>query len=375
MGQSGLNRMGQIIMTLIAAILGGAIFTLLHIPVPWLLGPMIFMVIGTNIMKRKFVWHSSIRNAGMMIVGYTIGLSMTISALQEMALQLPSMLVMTLLLLLFCAGVAYIVSKLSNSDYSTSLLASIPGGLTQVIMLAEETKGINLAVVTVTQVTRLMIIIIITPLIVTLPVFEQSTTGNSTTATIPATASVSLFPNLIIFAVVGIVLAFVGAKVNFPTTFLLGPVLGTVILQLLGMQGPELPAIMINMAQLMIGTHVGLMLKADQITGKVRTIGLAIGSGLMLVIGGILLGMLLTKLQPISSATGLLSMAPGGMDQMGIIAHEIHANLSIVSGYQLFRTFFIYFAIPPLLKMVFKLLNRKKAEQRKRYLGYHERGY
>ena len=49
---------------------------------------------------------------------------------------------MTLLLLLFCSGIAYVVSKLSDSDYSTSLLGSIPGGLSQVVLLAEETKGI-----------------------------------------------------------------------------------------------------------------------------------------------------------------------------------------------------------------------------------------
>ncbi|MBM7600972.1 membrane AbrB-like protein [Virgibacillus halotolerans] len=372
MEQGAFSKTKQIIIRLISAVIGGALFMLLHIPVPWLLGPMVCMAIGTNIMKRDFVWPRAIRNSGMMIIGYTIGLSMTSSALHEMALQLPSMLLMTLLLLLFCAGVAYIVSKLSDSDYSTSLLASIPGGLTQVITLAEETKGINLAVVTVTQVTRLMIIIIITPLIVMMPIFGPSTAENSTATTIPASASVGLFPNLIIFAVIGIVLALVGAKVNFPTAFLLGPAIGTVILQLFGMEGPQLPSLLINMAQLMIGTHVGLMLKTDQISRKMRTIGLAIGSGIMLVIGGILLSILLTKLQPISRATGLLSLAPGGMDQMGIIAHEIHANLSIVSGYQLFRTFFIYFAVPPLLKLIFKSMNRKKAKQRKQYLSYHE---
>lgn len=363
MKQQTFNTAKQISLTLITAIIGGLLFTLVHIPVPWLLGPMIAVLVGTNILKRHYVWPSSIRNSGMMIVGYTIGLSMTSTALQNMALQLPSMLLMTLLLLLLCSGIAYVVSKFSDSDYSTSLLGSIPGGLTQVIMLAEETKGINLAVVTVTQISRLMIIIIAMPLLVMIPMFSQGEVEQTTAAVIPASASVSLFPNLFIFAVVSIVFALAGAKIKFPTAYLLGPLIGTTILQLSGLQGPQLPSILISGAQLMIGTHVGLMLKTDQLQRKMRTISLAIGSGIMLVIGAVVLSMILTELHPISKATGLLSMAPGGMDQMGIIAHAIHANLSIVSGYQLFRTFFIFFAVPPLLKFIFKIIDRKKAEQ------------
>lgn len=366
MKQTILNRTKQIILTLLTAIVGGVLFKLIHIPVPWLLGPMIAVLIGTNVLKRHYVWPSSIRNTGMIIVGYTIGLSMTSSALQNMALQLPSMLLMTLLLLLLCSGIAYVVSKLSDSDYSTSLLGSIPGGLTQVIMLAEETKGINLAVVTVTQITRLMMIVIVMPLLVLIPMFGQGGAEQSDVAAIPASAQVSLFPNIIIFALISILFALVGSRIKFPTAYLLGPLIATTILQLSGFEGPQLPSIFISAAQLMIGTHVGLMLKLDQLHRKTRTIGLAVGSGIMLVIGAVVLSMLLTQLHPISHATGLLSMAPGGMDQMGIIAHEIHANLSIVSGYQLFRTFFIFFAVPPLLKYIFKIIDRRKIQQQNR---------
>ncbi|WP_188455130.1 AbrB family transcriptional regulator [Virgibacillus oceani] len=369
MKQRKFNNVKQIIPTLVAAIIGGVLFTLIHIPVPWLLGPMIAVLIGTNAMKLDYVWPASFRNAGMILVGYTIGLSMTSNALQEMAFQLPSMLLMTLLLLLLCSGIAYVVSKLSGNDYSTSLLGSIPGGLTQVIMLAEETKGINLAVVTVTQVIRLMIIIIVMPLLVTIPLFGEGDANGSvnvvnSTSTSPEFAN--LFPEIIIFALVCILFALVGTKIKFPTAYLLGPIIGTTILQLGGLEGPHLPFIIIDMAQLMIGTHVGLMLRTDQISRKIRTFSLAIASGVLLVIGAIVLSLILNQFHPISNATALLSMAPGGMDQMGIIAHEIHADLSIVSGYQLFRTFFIYFAVPPLLKLIFTMMNKRKAAMQKR---------
>lgn len=354
-------NMKQGSITLMIAILGGLLFKLVHIPVPWLLGPMVTMVIVTNTMKRQFVWHVSIRNIGMMMIGYVIGLSMTASALKDMVKQLPSMVLMTLLLLLLSAGIAYVISKVSNQDYNTSLLASMPGGLTQIIILAEETEGINLAIVTVTQVMRLMLIVIAMPLLVLLPIFGSGSDGVSTT--LQTEPSVSLFPNIIVFAVVGIVLTVIGVKIKFPTAHLLAPMLGTMVLQVSGVEGPELPGLLTNIAQLMIGTHIGLMLNANQLPGKARTISLAFISGIMLVFGSVLLSFLLTKLHPISSATGLLSMAPGGMDKMSIIAHAIGADLSTVSGYQVFRTLVIFFALPPFIKWFFSYTEKRKQKK------------
>ena len=348
--------------TFIAALIGGAIFQLLHIPVPWLLGPLIVMAIGQNIFKWDVVWPNYLRDTGMILVGYTIGLSMTAAALQEMAGQLPSMFLMTLLLMLLSLGIASIISKISKLDFQSALLGSIPGGMTQIILLAEETKGINLAAVTLIQAIRLMIIVIMIPILVFLPFFAQH--GAENTFFWQVTESVGLFPNLLFFLVVCVIFAVVGNKIRFPTAYLLGPVIATSLLQLTGLDGPQLPTILTSLAQLMIGTHIGLILDTAQIQRKKWAFSLAIGSGLLLMGGSILLSILLTMLHGVSKATALLSLAPGGMDQMGIIAHEIKADLSIVSGYQLFRTFFIFFAVPPMFKLLLKVMERKKHKRK-----------
>src|SRR5699024_6804793 len=230
MQQGAFHNMKQGAITLITAVLGGLLFMLLHIPVPWLLGPMVTMVLATNIMNRQFIWHASIRNIGMMLIGYMIGLSMTASALHDIAMQLPLMFFMTFLLLILSAGIAFIVSKISNHNYNTSLLASMPGGLTQIVILAEETKGINLAIVTVTQVIRLILIIVFMPLIVMLPVFGVEAGESVNPASLPASTSVNLFPNVLVFILVGVVLTVIGVKIKFPTAQLVAPMLGTILL-------------------------------------------------------------------------------------------------------------------------------------------------
>ncbi|MEF3311347.1 AbrB family transcriptional regulator [Paenibacillus sp. GYB004] len=101
---------------------------------------------------------------------------------------------------------------------------------------------------------------------------------------------------------------------------------------------------------------MGLMLKPQQLQRKNQTIALALLSNLLLVSGSVGLSYILMLLLSHSAATSLLSMAPGGMDQMSIMAHEVNANLFVVSGYQLFRILFIFLVVSPLLKMILSRL-------------------
>jgi hypothetical protein len=120
--------------------------------------------------------------------------------------------------------------------------------------------------------------------------------------------------------------------------------------------GPALPSGLLDAAQLLNGAYVGLLLHPESLTHKVRTIVLAFLGSAVPIPGSLGLSAMLVRLQGVSPATAFLSQAPGGMDQMGIMAKEIHADISTVSCYQLFRTWFIYFAVPPLVKLLFKRL-------------------
>lgn len=228
------------------------------------------------------------------------------------------------------------------------------------ITLAEETKDIDLTVVTFLQVSRLMMIIVFIPIIVFSPGLDLSVSGSSAAAAAEAVIAnrswSGLWPNIVLYGAVCTGLSLLARKVNFPTAFLLPPLIAAAALHLGGLTAPELPSPILAAAQLMIGCYVGLLLKPENLPNKPKLITAAVLSGIVLIAGACGLSYLLTRLHTMSAATSLLSLAPGGMDQMGIIAHEINANVSIVSCYQLFRTFFIFLAVPPLLKLLFRRL-------------------
>ena len=56
---------------------------------------------------------------------------------------------------------------------------------------------------------------------------------------------------------------------------------------------------------------------------------------------------------PITMATAFLCIAPGGLPEMGVTAHTIQADVSMVAAYQLFRVFFILFIVPIFLRWIF----------------------
>jgi membrane AbrB-like protein len=354
------NKRLRFSITLITAFIGGLIFSALHTPIPWLLGPMAAVLIGARFRKIEFYWPVSIRDTGLIIVGYSTGLAFTKEALLQIIEKLPLMLLMTVLLVCFCAGIACGVSKLTGVDYPTVLTGSIPGGLSQMIIFAEEMKGIDITTVTFLQVARLLMIIFFVPFLLFGPMFNHTTSQTTTNlAEKSIQTSGPLFPTVVGFIVICVLCAFLAKKFKFPTPYLLGPILGTAIACIFGLQGPALPSPVLDVSQFMIGGYIGLLLKPEKLEHKTKIISLALLSGLLMIIGSVGLGFFLIHFYHITPATSLLSLAPGGMDQMAILAHVVHADLSMVTGYQLFRLFFIYFAVPPLLRLFFKVGNSK----------------
>ncbi|MEW8987988.1 MAG: AbrB family transcriptional regulator, partial [Bacillus sp. (in: firmicutes)] len=341
--------------------LGGTVFSVLHIPVPWLLGPMVFILIFSKLFNISFYWPGIIRDTGLIILGYSIGLSFTKAVLTTITMQLPVMFLFTTITLIICTLLAFAVAKISGLHFPTVLTGSIPGGLTQMVYFAQETKGIDVTIVTFLQVIRLFVIIFSVPLLVFSPLFGGDTSVPLQLGSQSSSYSLNdSYLELIIYGITVVLFALFGKKINAPTPFLLGPIIATICLNLTGMQGPELPPVIIDGSQLMISVFFGLLLNLDKLKNNRNILWLSLVSGMILVSATILLSYILGMIYHTSNVTAFLSLAPGGMDQMGIIAHEVKADLSFVAGFQMFRLLFIYFAIPPLLKWLFQRINKRE---------------
>jgi membrane AbrB-like protein len=96
------------------------------------------------------------------VVGWTIGLSFTRPTLLHSARALPRIVGATLLLILLCAASGLLVSLACDVDLLTGYLATSPGGVDSILIIAASTP-VDLPFILAAQVVRIILVLLIGP--------------------------------------------------------------------------------------------------------------------------------------------------------------------------------------------------------------------
>lgn len=323
------------------AVIGGYLFSLLPIPTPWLLGPIFSLIIAQFFYKGKLSWSPRLQDIGILLLGIAIGEQFNLSLFTNAGILVLYMFVLNSLLMSGAIVLAYVLSKWSKLSFKAMILGTVPGGLAQILLLAEEAKDVDLAAVTYFQIARLLIVVALMPFLVSGHIVSQPAT----------TAPLSMKLMFVFFLCWGC--AFIAKRLKMPMAYFLAPILLVIGLSFTSLEVTPLPPPAMNGAQLLIGAHIGLMLKPQMVKLPFRyvTAGILSAIGLILIACGT--SLLMTYSLGYSFATSFLSAAPGGLDQMILLANAIQADVSVVTVFQLFRLFFIFLFVMPLIKLYY----------------------
>lgn len=332
----------QLFLTLCIGLLGALIFQLLHIPMPWLLGAIAAVLCVQLFTKMNLQWHKYFRNIGLIVAGYSIGFAFTKEALQDIQQFLSSIIVLNLIFIVLFFAISYLVATRTELDYSTALTCCVPGGMTQIVAFAEEQGNMNMAVITFYQVLRVLLIVGFVPLIIT-------GTGENIVA-VDGTFSWRLLALLVICTLAG----WLAEKVRIPTGYMLGPVFLLMGLNIAGVEVPKMPLSYLHIAQLLIGIYIGLLLKKEDLHLSKKHVFYAFLSAGLFIGSAYVLSFVMKHLYDLDFRTGFLSIVPGGLDQMGIIAASVHANVTVVTAFQLFRVLIVSIFLVPFVKVFVK---------------------
>lgn len=343
----------QLIETLLCGLAGGILFTIFHLPLIWMLGPLTAIVIWKLLSKRSLYWPDQFRNGGQMLLGYSMGLSFTNESARQIINQLPSMAIVTVLMVVFALVIAYLVSRLTGISIPSAVMGTTPGGLSQMVMMSEEIKGADPTIVTFMQTIRMLTVIFIVPAL-SIHAFSSDETQNSQPLIdLVVQTEYGSFSTLMTVIVIVLCITTLAVRFKFPTPWIIGPLVSSAILTLCGYETPQLPPILIVIAQLCLGIYLGLGIKINMLRNWRKLLPFSIISGLLIVGFAFGLAYCLHKLYPITMTTAFLSIAPGGLPEMGVTAHTVQADVSMVAAYQLFRVFFILFIVPIFLRWIF----------------------
>lgn len=324
----------------IVAIAGVGIFQLLSFPMPWMLGSLFGVLLTQLIWKIPMKWPVMMRNIGLLIVGTAIGQLFTFHILVSMKDTLLFMLMLNISLSVCCFGLAYLLKIWAHIPFATAITASIPGGLSQLVIFAEEQENINVAIVTFFHVIRVLFVVGLIPIVVSL-------TGEAPESVIQSSNNVLHNIGLILL---GLLFLPIGKKLRLPVPHFLTPVLMGLLLSLFKVDLAPMDSHLLHIAQLCIGAYIGLLLHPKSLRLPVRILIGGVSSAILLLIITFIIAEGMVLLFDMDFATSYLSTAPGGMDQMGLITTALQADATQVTIFQLFRMLFIYVVILPVLK-------------------------
>ncbi|MGP6086096.1 AbrB family transcriptional regulator [Antarctobacter jejuensis] len=319
-------------------VIGGTLATVLHLPMPWMLGGLFssaaVVLIWDPWILRDYDFPMRFRTGFVALIGVMIGTQVT-PELAAMAGQFTWTMA-GLVVFVLCAhlGNMLIFQRLGGYDRATAFYSGTPGGLTESIVMGEG-AGADIRILTAQQFLRIIVVITLLPLGLSLWLGAPVGSAAGLSASAPEEPVTPLALMLIcLAAAAGLGLA---KLVNLPAGQLSGPLLLVAGFTVTGVVELHLPVWLIASAQLVIGVSLGMRFKGANMALLRRCLWLAVVSvAYMMALGGAL-SWVLYQITGIEWLHLLISFAPGGVAEMSIVALSLAANPALVSLHHVAR--------------------------------------
>lgn len=324
--------------SLALALMGVVCFQWLHLPLPYLFGPMTALLIAA-LCGLRLKGAGMVSNASRSILGVAIGASITPALLH----QLPSMAITVSLVPVYVAlcglvGVPYF-KRVCRFDSATAYYSAMPGGLQDMVLFGQEAGG-NARTISLIQATRLLIFVTIAPFALShlyhLNLYK------------PVGVSASDIPaeQLVLMLILAVVGWWAGVKVKMFGAPMLGPMVIASIASLLGLLHERPPREAILFAQVFVGLGIGVYYTGLTLQELKRDIVSGMGYVLMLVLlsAAFVFGLGFFHLgDPVSI---FLAYAPAGQAEMAVLALIVGADLGYVVAHHIVRVVLVIVGAP-----------------------------
>lgn len=327
-----------------AALIGAAIFLVLGLPLPWLLGPMLACLI---------VALSGARMAGAGQLGIFmrtfLGVAVGASITPQVLAGLPAIGASLAIVPVFIGVIALIgyplFRRVFGFDHPTAWYAAMPGGLQDMLVFGEEAGG-DIRALSLIHATRILVIVTVAPLIMTL--YWQVDLSQPPGAPIAGVG----WDQIALMVAAGFLGWKIAERAGLFGASILGPMILTAALSLAGLIQTRPPAEIIQAAQFFIGIAVGA--KYAGITARELRIDVTAGLAYSLILAGISLiffeVIYMLGLAPALDA--FLAFLPGGQAEMVVIAIIAGADLAYVVSHHILRILIVILLAPVVARLM-----------------------
>ncbi|MFD2629923.1 AbrB family transcriptional regulator [Oceanobacillus kapialis] len=344
------KKLQRLLITFVTAAIGGYIFYILHIPLPWVLGALTFTFLVQGFFKQEAYILIPLKNTGFIILGIYFGLYFTMETFQTVLPYFIPYLLLTFILIFACIFLSIGVTKLPwvKVDKMTSIFGCIPGGLSE-MTIASEAFQARTPLVVIFQTIRLVTVLFMVPSVMALLFGKGSgdASGQSTGEVILGAPVSYLW--FVLPAIAGLYL-----NRKIPAGIIIGAIGVTALINIMFVELPAIPPVVMNAAQVAVGVSLGknILFRDLKAGGKLSFV--YFGTSIIIIAFSLLLGVILTNFTSLDYITAILSIAPGGLFEMVLTAYSLGGDPALVSSLQLVRILVIVIGVPPLLGFIFR---------------------
>ncbi len=328
----------KVVYAFVSAGIGVAVFLALGLPLPWLLGPMTACLVAA-LLGVPLGGVKPVNDAMRTILGVAVGATLTPAVLATFPSMWPTLVMMPLMVFLIgLIGVPYF-HKLCGYDRPTAYYSAMPGGLQDMLVFGVEAGG-NPRAISLIHATRVLVIVVALPFLLK-GVWEADLTNP------PGDPALALpWHELLIMTVCALGGWQIAKRIGLFGAAILGPLMLTSAVTLLGGLHHRPPAEAIWAAQLFIGMGVGAHYTGITMAEIRRDLTAGLGFCLILIVLTIAFVETIYALSLAPGREALLAFAPGGQAELTVLALIVGADMAFVVAHHVLRLFVVILGAP-----------------------------
>ena len=328
---------------------GGALFDWVGTPIPWLLGSLL-TVAAVNLAGWRIRCPTGGRQVGQILIGAVIGLYFTPTVAAIVAGQFPWMVLVAVVTLAVGVLGAVLQMRIAGLDRPSAFLASVPGGMAEMIALADKLDADQVSLA-VSQLVRVTIILCAIPAFITY-LGEPGT--DLFTPAVREVEAAGLLALLAGCAAVTLALNWAGMT----NAWMLGACAFAAGITLAEVSLSAMPRELLIAAQVLIGVSVGQRFERESMVRAPRVILSSAITTVVLIAVSVVLAALISATTEISIWSMITATAPGGLAEMSITAQLLGLGVPLVTGYHVTRVFMITLLALPAYRFAERLGSR-----------------
>ena len=318
------------LIALIPASIGGWIWSMLGLPLGWLMGSAIvtglisFQNISVTLPKSLY-WPA------LSMIGAGVGLAITPEVASQILRWFPFMATMAFAGVLLAVLFTPYVARQGGMSPATAYFALMPGGVIEMANIGTA-YGADRTIIPALHAIRVALVVGILPLGLYL---SYPTTG------VLITYEWLTLKQLIMVIPVALLGGWIGKLINMPASWLLGSLLAVGIGTMLGLWAGEIPRPLMAVAQIIVGMSLGAKFLRERLAQIPRAI--AAGTPVLTLIIVIMAGTAIfaASFLPFDVPSMVLAFSIGGLAEMVLTANALGRDMALVAAFQAIRAILV----------------------------------